>query len=100
MMGVPTHRSRQFRFAALGIILLTVAIRLPCLLHPQPIDVAAGYSVIANGIIDGCRPYIDAGDRKPPLQVSTYAAAFKIEAEDCCLAIPITSPIWTLATVA
>ena len=37
-MGVPTHRSRQFRFAALGIILLTVAIRLPSLLHPQPID--------------------------------------------------------------
>ena len=66
-MGVPTHRSPQFRFAALGIILLTVATRLPSLLHPQPIDDEAGYSVIANEIVDGGRPYIDAVDRKPPL---------------------------------
>ena len=48
MMGVPTHRSRQFRFAALGIILLTVAIRLPSLLHPRPIDSEEMYSVVAN----------------------------------------------------
>src|SRR2546430_7811327 len=87
MMGVPTHRSRQFRFAALGIILLTVAIRLPCLLHPQPIDDEAGYSVIANEIIDGGRPYIDAVDRKPPLLFWTYAAVFKVAGEYNWLAL-------------
>ena len=38
MMDVPTHRSRQFLLRRAGIILLTVAIRLPSLLHPQPID--------------------------------------------------------------
>jgi len=38
MMSMPTHSSRQFRFAALGIILLTVAIRLPSLLLHWPID--------------------------------------------------------------
>src|SRR6266699_814105 len=100
MMGVPTHRSRQFRFAALGIILLTVAIRLPSLLHPLPIDDEAGYSVIANEIVDGGRPYIDAVDRKPPLLFWTYAAAFKVAGEYNWIALHILSLIWTLATMA
>ena len=96
----PTHRSRQFRFAALGIILLTVAIRLPSLLHPQPIDDEAGYSVIANEIVDGGRPYIDAVDRKPPLLFWTYAAVFKVAGEYNWLALHMLSLIWTLATMA
>ena len=100
MMSVPTHRSRQFRFAALGIILLTVAIRLPSLLHPLPIDDEAGYSVIANEIVDGGRPYIDAVDRKPPLLFWTYAAAFKVAGEYNWIALHILSLIWTLATMA
>ena len=78
MMDVPTHRSRQFHFAALGIILLTVAIRLPSLLHPQPLDERGDYSVIANEIVDGGRPYVDAVDRKPPLLFWIYAAVFKV----------------------
>ena len=100
MMSVPTHRSRQFHFAALGIILLTVAIRLPALLLPLPIDDEAGYSVIANEIVDGGRPYIDAVDRKPPLLFWTYAAAFKIAGEYNWVALHILSLIWTLATMA
>ncbi len=78
MMDVPTHRSRQFYFAALGIILLTVAIRLPSLLNPRPLDSEAMYSVVANEIVDGGRPYADAVERKPPLLFWTYAAVFKI----------------------
>ena len=78
MMGVPTHRPREFRFAWLGIILFTIAIRLPSLLHPQPIDSEAMYSVVANEIVDGGRPYVDAVERKPPLLFWTYAAVFKI----------------------
>src|SRR5437762_12269513 len=100
MTGVPTHRLAQFRFAALGIILLTVAIRLPSLLHPQPIDDEAGYSVIANEIIDGGRPYIDAVDREPPLLFWTYAAVFKVAGEYNWLALHMLSLIWTLATMA
>ena len=96
MTGVPTHSSRQFRFAALGIILLTVAIRLPSLLHPLPIDDEAGYSVIANEIVDGGRPYIDAVDRKPPLLFWTYAAAFKVAGEYNWIALHIFSLIWAL----
>src|ERR1700746_155622 len=100
MMDLPTHRSRRFRFAALGIILLTVAIRLPSLLHPLPIDDEAGYSVIANEIVDGGLPYVDAVDRKPPLLFGTEAAAFKVAGEYNWMALHILSLIWTLATMA
>ena len=78
MMGVPTHRSRRFCLAALGIVLLTIVVRLPSLVHPQPIDSEAMYSVVANEIVDGGRPYIDAVERKPPLLFWTYAAIFNV----------------------
>lgn len=99
-MGMLTHRSRQFRLAALAIILLTVATRLPSVLHPEPIDDEAGYSVIANEIDDGGRPYIDAVDRKPPLLFWTYAAVFKVGGEYDWMALHLVSLIWTLATMA
>jgi len=98
-MGVPTHRSRQFRFAALGIILLTVAIRLPSLLHPQPIDSEAMYSVVANEIVDGGRPYIDAVERKPPLLFWTYAAVFKVAGKFNWKALHIVALVWTLCAM-
>src|SRR5437879_7249070 len=99
-MGVPTHRSRQFRLAALGIILLTVAIRLPSLLHPQPIDSEAMYSVVANEIVDGGQPYIDAVERKPPLLFWTYAAVFKVAGKFNWKALHIVALVWTLCVMA
>src|SRR5437764_1919288 len=100
MMGVRTHRSRQFCLAALGIVLLTVAIRLPSLLHPQPIDSEAMYSVVANEIVDGGRPYIDAVERKPPLLFWTYAAAFEIAGKFNWKALHIVALVWTLCAMA
>jgi hypothetical protein len=100
MMGVPTHRSRQIRFAALGIILLTVAIRLPSLLHPQPLDSEAMYSVVANEIVDGGRPYADAVERKPPLLFWTYAAVFKIAGKFNWKALHMVALVWTLCAMA
>ena len=99
-MDVPTHRSRQFRFAALGIILLTVAIRLPSLLHPRPIDSEAMYSVVANEIVDGGRPYADAVERKPPLLFWTYAAVFTIAGKFNWKALHIVALVWTLCAMA
>src|SRR6516165_4376555 len=98
-MGVPTHRSRRFCLAALGIILLTVAIRLPSLLHPQPIDSEAMYSVVANEIVDGGRPYADAVERKPPLLFWTYAAVFKIAGKFNWKALHIVALVWTLCAM-
>src|SRR3954447_3711584 len=100
MMGAPTHSSRQFRFAALGIILVTVIIRLPSLLHPQPIDSEAMYSVVANEIVDGGRPYIDAVERKPPLLFWTYAAVFKVAGEFNWKVLHIVALVWTLCAMA
>src|SRR6266702_4028966 len=100
MMGVPTDRSRQFRLALFGIILLTVAIRLPSLVHPQPIDSEGIYSVVANEIVDGGRPYIDAVERKPPLLFWTYAAIFKIAGEFNWKALHIVALVWTLCAMA
>src|SRR5438874_5696133 len=100
MMGAPIHSSRQFRFAALGIILLTVAIRLPSLLHPQPIDSEAMYSVVANEIVDGGRPYADAVERKLPLLFWTYAAIFKVAGKFNWNALHIVALVWTLCAMA
>jgi 4-amino-4-deoxy-L-arabinose transferase-like glycosyltransferase len=100
MMAVPTHRSRRFHLAALGIILLTVAIRLPSLLHPQPIDSEAMYSVVANEIVDGGRPYADAVERKPPLLFWTYAAIFKVAGKFNWTALHFVALVWTLAAMA
>lgn len=100
MTDVPTRRSRQFRFAALWIILLTVAIRLPSLLHPQPIDSEAMYSVVANEIVDGGRPYTDAVERKPPLLFWTYAAVFKIAGKFNWKALHMVALAWTLCAMA
>ena len=99
-MGSPTHRSRKFRFAALGIILLTVAIRLPSLVHPQPIDSEAMYSVVANEIVDGGRPYIDAVERKPPLLFWTYAAIFEVVGKFNWMALHFVTLLWTLCAMA
>jgi len=99
-MGVPTHRSRQIRFAVLGIILLTVAIRLPSLLHPRPIDSEAMYSVVASEIVDGGRPYADAVERKPPLLFWTYAAVFKIAGKFNWKALHMVALVWTLCAMA
>src|SRR5437763_11665399 len=100
MMDVRTHRSRQFRFAALGIVLLTVAIRLPSLLHPQPIDSEAMYSVVAEEIDDGGRPYADAVERKPPLLFWTYAAIFKVAGKFNWKALHMVALVWTIGSMA
>src|SRR2546430_15862209 len=100
MMGAPIHSSRQFRFAALGIILLTVAIRLLSLSHPQQIDSEAMYPVGANEIVDGDRPYADAVERKPPLLFWTYAAVFTIAGKFNWKALHIFALVWTLCAMA
>src|SRR5437868_1960148 len=99
-MDVPIHSSRRFALAVLGIISLTVAIRLPSLLHPQPIDSEAMYSVVANEIVDGGRPYTDAVERKPPLLFWIYAAIFKVAGKFNWKALHVVAVVWTLCAMA
>jgi 4-amino-4-deoxy-L-arabinose transferase-like glycosyltransferase len=94
------HSSWQFRFSVLGIVLLTVATRLPSLLHPQPIDDEIVYSVVANEIVDGGRLYVDAVDRKPPLLFWTYAVVFEAAGKFNWKALHVVALTWTLGTMA
>jgi 4-amino-4-deoxy-L-arabinose transferase-like glycosyltransferase len=100
MMDAPTQRSWKFCLAVFGIILLTVAIRLPSLLHPQPIDSEAMYSVVANEIVDGGRPYADAVERKPPVLFWTYAAIFKVAGKFNWSALHLVALAWALCAMA
>ncbi len=95
-----TPSLRQLQLAALGIVVLTVATRLPSLLHPQPINDEWPYSVVANEIVDGGRPYVDATDRKPPLLFWTYAAVFEVAGKYNWKALHVVALVWTLGTMA
>jgi 4-amino-4-deoxy-L-arabinose transferase-like glycosyltransferase len=95
-----THNLRQFKLAALAIVLLTIAIRLPSLLHPQAIDDEIVYSVIANEMVDGGRPYVDGVERKPPLLFWTYAAVFEVAGKFNWKALHAVALLWTLGTMA
>lgn len=91
---------RNAIFIALALVILTVATRLPSLLYVQPIDDEAVYSVVANEIVDGGRPYIDAVERKPPLLFWTYAAIFKVAGKFNWKVLHAVALAWTLATMA
>jgi 4-amino-4-deoxy-L-arabinose transferase-like glycosyltransferase len=58
------------------------------------------YSVVADEIVDGGRPYIDAVERKPPLLFWTYAAIFKIAGEFNWKALHFVALVWTLCALA
>src|SRR5438876_3863613 len=91
---------QRLQWAVLGVVLLTVVIRLPSLLHPRPINSEAMYSVVANEIVDGGRPYLDAVERKPPLLFWTYAAVFKVAGKFNWTALHVVALVWTLSAMA
>ncbi|MGH8164342.1 MAG: glycosyltransferase family 39 protein, partial [Rhodanobacteraceae bacterium] len=99
-MWALTGKVRKFHLAAWGIVLLTVLTRLPALMHPQAIDDEETYSVVANAIVDGGRPYVDAIERKPPLLFWTYAAVFEAAGKFNWKALHLVALGWTLGTMA
>jgi 4-amino-4-deoxy-L-arabinose transferase-like glycosyltransferase len=58
------------------------------------------YSVVANEIVDGGRPYADAVERKPPLLFWMYAAVFKIAGKYNWRALHFVALLWTLCALA
>ena len=92
--------AQKFRWALLALVLLTVVTRLPALLHPQPIINEAIYSVVANEMVDGGRPYVDAVERKPPLLFWTYEAIFEVAGKYDWAAVHTVALVWTLLTMA
>ena len=51
------------------LVLLTVVLRLPAVLHPKYIDDEGGYAVVAQELLQGGTLYVNAVDRKPPAPV-------------------------------
>ena len=88
------------RRLALALALLTAATRLPSILQARPIDNETVYSVVANEIVDGGRPYVDAIERKPPLLFWTYAAVFKTTGKFNWAALHTAAVLWVLLTMA
>ena len=90
----------RLRRLALALVLLTAATRLPSVLQSRPIDDETVYSVVANEIVDGGRPYVDAIERKPPLLFWTYAAVFKTAGKFNWAALHTAAVLWVLLTMA
>ena len=86
--------------AAIALVALTILTRLPALVQTHAIDDEAIYSVVANEIIDGGKPYRDAIERKPPLLFYTYAAVYRFAGKYNWAALHIVAVLWTLATMA
>ncbi len=93
-------RSVSLRWFALGMLLLTVFIRVPSLVHPRAIDDESVYSLVGNEIADGGKPYIDAVERKPPLLFWTYAAIVKLGGKFNWPFIHVVALLWVMATMA
>ena len=58
----------RFRRQSMLLVLLTLFLRLPAVLHPKYIDDEGGYAVVAHELLQGGTLYISALDRKPPLR--------------------------------
>ncbi len=93
---MPKHLWR----AVFVIVLVTIVVRAASLVARYDIDDEAIYSVVANEIVDGGRPYADATDSKPPLLFWTYAAVFKLTGKYNWFALHAGALVWTLATMA
>ncbi|MEY2556797.1 MAG: hypothetical protein QOE34_222, partial [Verrucomicrobiota bacterium] len=100
MVTTPKRNFQRFGLLPVALILLTVVTRLPSLLHPQAIDDEAVYSMVANEVVDGGRPYLEAVERKPPLLFWTYAAIFGLAGKYNWVALHFVALLWTLGTMA
>src|SRR5262249_30564563 len=92
--------TRRAIVAFLALAAAVVLLRLPVVLYRQPIDEEATYTVVANVILDGGRPYVDAIERKPPLLFWTYAAVYRLFGRYNFVALHALGVLWTLATMA
>ena len=58
------------------LVLLTVCLRLPAIVHPKAIDDEAGYATVAHELLRGGTLYVSALDRRPPLLFWIYTTIF------------------------
>lgn len=98
-MPAPQLSASALRRMGIGLILLTIVVRAPALVHPRPIDDEAIYSVVAVEMVEGGKPYVDAVERKPPLLFWTYAALFALSGKYNWFALHAAALGWVLLSM-
>lgn len=81
-------------------VFLAVVLRVPLLVAPHAVDDEVVYAVVANEIVAGGQPYVDAVERKPPLLFWTYAAVFRLFGAFNWIALHGVAVAWVLVTMA
>jgi 4-amino-4-deoxy-L-arabinose transferase-like glycosyltransferase len=88
------------RRAWLLLVLLTLLLRLPAVVHPMTLDDEGGYAVVAHELLEGGTLYRDALDRRPPLIFWIYAGVFGVVGEYNWLPFHLFGVAWILLTMA
>lgn len=81
------------------LILLTLALRLPAIVHPKPIDDEGGYAVVAHELLAGGTLYTSALDRRPPLIFWLYEAIFAVVGAYNWGLFHLLGVVWILLTM-
>ena len=89
----------RFRRQSVLLVLLTVFLRLPAVIHPKYIDDEGGYAVVAHELLQGGTLYISALDRKPPLLFWIYTAMFFVVGHYNWVALHLMAVSWILLTM-
>lgn len=101
--STPAHRvdgPRHQWVVGLALTLFVLVTRLPAILAPRAIDDEQVYSVVAETMLHGGRPYVDAIERKPPLLFALYEGIFRVAGDQNWTALHLVAALWTLATMA
>ena len=69
------------------------------MVHPRAIDDEVIYSVVANKIVDGGKPYEAAVERKPPLLFWLYASIYNVAGKYNYFALHVFATLWILLTM-
>ena len=91
----PSHRR-----AWLLLVLLTLVLRFPAIVHPMTLDDEGGYAVVAHELLDDGTLYQSALDRRPPLLFWIYAGVFRVVGPYNWLPFHLFGVAWILLTMA
>src|SRR5215813_8882336 len=89
----------SFRKQSILLIVLTVFLRLPAVMHPKYIDDEGGYAVVAHELLQGGTLYISALDRKPPLLFWIYTAVLFVVGHYNWVALHLMAVCWILLSM-
>ncbi len=88
------------RRAWLLLVLLTLILRFPAIVHPMSLDDEGGYTVVAHELLEGETLYQSALDRRPPLLFWIYASVFGLVGKYNWVPFHLFGTAWILLTMA